>query len=90
MSSQKFSDSNLTPLPPAKPDTLLVSDPLTRAEIDLLRQGKKSIAEYVQKMYPDRESFLRACKQKASSICTSLRSGSSKAPALTRVLNLTR
>jgi hypothetical protein len=32
MSSQKFSDSNLTPLPPAKPDTLLVSDPLTRAE----------------------------------------------------------
>ena len=41
MSPQKFSDSNLTPLPPAKPDTLLVSDPLTRAEIDLLRQGKK-------------------------------------------------
>jgi hypothetical protein len=33
MSSQKFSDSNPTPLPPAKPDTLLVSDPLTQAEI---------------------------------------------------------
>lgn len=66
MSSQKLSDSNPTPLPPAKPDTLLVSDPLTRAEIDSLRQGKKSIAEYVQKMYPDREAFLRACKQKAS------------------------
>jgi hypothetical protein len=31
MSSQKFSDSNPTPLPPAKPDTLLVSDPLTQA-----------------------------------------------------------
>jgi hypothetical protein len=66
MSSQKFSDSNPTPLPLAKPDNLLVSDPLTRAEIDSLRQGKKSIAEYVQKMYPDRESLLRACKQKAS------------------------
>jgi hypothetical protein len=66
MSSQKFSDSNPTPLPTTKPDTLLVSDPLTRAEIDSLRQGKKSIAEYVQKMYPDRESLLRACKQKAS------------------------
>ena len=66
MSSQKFSDSNLTPLPSAKPVTLLVSDPLTRVEIDLLRQGKKSIAEYAQKMFPDRESLLRACKQKAS------------------------
>lgn len=66
MSSQKFSDSNPTPLLPAKPDTLLVSDPLTRAEIDSLRQGKKSITEYVQKIYPDRESLLRACKQKAS------------------------
>jgi hypothetical protein len=66
MSSHKFSDSNPTPLPPAKPDTLLVSDPLTQAEIDLLRQSKKSIAEYVQKMFPDRESLLRACKQKAS------------------------
>ena len=54
------------PLPPAKPDTLLVSDPLTQAEIDSLRQSKKSIAEYVQKMFPDRESLLRACKQKAS------------------------
>lgn len=66
MSSQKFLDSNPTSLPPAKPDTLLVSDPLTKAEIDLLRQGKRSIAEYVQMMFPDRESFLRACKQKAS------------------------
>ncbi len=45
MSSQKFSDSKLTPLPPAKPDTLLVSDPLTRAVIDSLRQSKKSIAD---------------------------------------------
>jgi hypothetical protein len=66
MSSQKFSDSNPTPLTTTKPDTLLVSDPLTRTEIDSLRQGKKSIAEYVQKMCPDRESFLRACKEKAS------------------------
>ena len=32
MSSQKFSDSNPTPLPLAKTDTLLVSDPLTQAE----------------------------------------------------------
>ena len=66
MSSQKFLDSNPTSLPPAKPDTLLVSDPLTQAEIDSLRQGKKSIAEYAQKMFPDRESLLRACKQKPS------------------------
>ena len=65
MSSQKFLDSNPTPVPPAKPDNLLVSDPLTQAEIDLLRHGKKSITEYVQKMFPDRESLLRACKQKA-------------------------
>ena len=64
MSSQKFSDLNPTPLPPAKPDTLLVSDLLTRAEIDSLRQSKKSIAESVQKMCPDRASLLRACKQK--------------------------
>ena len=53
------------PLPPTKPDTLLVSDQLTRSEIDLLRQNKKSISDYVQKVYPDREAFLLACKLKA-------------------------
>jgi len=66
MNSQKFSGSTPTPLPPTKPDTLLVSDRLTRSEIDLLRQGKKSITDYVQKVYPDREAFLRACRLKAS------------------------
>lgn len=66
MDSQKFSGSTPTPLPPTKLDTLLVSDQLTRSEIDLLRQNKKSFADYVQKVYPDRESLLRACKLQAS------------------------
>ena len=66
MNSQKSSGSTPMPLPPTKPDTLLGSDQLTRSEIDLLRQNKKSISDYVQKVYPDRESFLRACKLKAS------------------------
>ena len=66
MNSQKFSGSTPTPLLPTKPDTLLVSDQLTKSEIDLLRLNKKSIADYVQKVYPDRESLLRACKLQAN------------------------
>ena len=41
-------------LPPTKPNTLLVSDPLTKSEIALLQQGKKSITDFVQKELPAR------------------------------------
>ena len=39
---------------PTRPSTLLVSNLLTPSEIDLLRQSKKSIADYVQKELPVR------------------------------------
>lgn len=35
-------------------DALLVSDPLTRSEIDLLRQSKKEITDFVQMELPMR------------------------------------
>lgn len=41
-------------LQPMKLNTLLVSDPLTRSEIDLLQQNKKSITDFVQKELPER------------------------------------
>lgn len=37
------------PAPPTTQDTLLVSDMLTRDEIDALRQKKKQISDYAQK-----------------------------------------
>ena len=48
------SASNPKHLPPTRPNTLLVSDPLTSSEIALLQQGKKSIADFVQKELPER------------------------------------
>ena len=33
---------------------------LTPSEVKLLRQSKSEIADYVQKVYPDRESLKRA------------------------------
>lgn len=35
---------------PVKPAVLLALEPLTRTEIDALRQKKKSISEYYQKV----------------------------------------
>ncbi len=52
MSSFKPSVSTPQPSPPAEPDTLLVSNRLTPSEIALLRQGKKSITDYVQRELP--------------------------------------
>ena len=54
MNSQKFSASSQLRSLPTKPSTLQVSDPLTPSEIDLLRQSKKSIADFVQKELPER------------------------------------
>ena len=54
MSSLTSSASSPTHLPPTKRNTLLVSDPLTKSEIVLLQQGKKSIADFVQKELPAR------------------------------------
>lgn len=38
------------PLQPTKPTTLSALEPLTRLEIDALRQKKKSISDYYQKV----------------------------------------
>ena len=54
MKSSTSSASNPKRLQPTKPNTLLVSDPLTKSEIALLQQGKKSIADFVQKELPAR------------------------------------
>jgi|GEM_PF-4082769 len=62
MTSSKSSASSQMPSQPTKPATSWVSDQLTKSEIDSLRQGKKSIADYVQKVYPDRESLKKARK----------------------------
>lgn len=63
MTSSKYSASHPMPSPPTKPATLWASDQLTKSEIASLRQGKKMIADYVQKAFPDREALLRARKQ---------------------------
>jgi hypothetical protein len=63
MNALKSSVSSPTRSLQTKPATLWVSDQLTRSEIDSLRQGKKSISDYVQKVYPDRAALMRACKQ---------------------------
>lgn len=49
MKSQKFSESPPKPLLPTRPATWSVSEPLTKSEIDSLRQGKKHISDCVQK-----------------------------------------
>ena len=49
MKLQKSSESPQQPLPPTKQATWLGSEPLTRSEIDSLRQGKKHISDCVQK-----------------------------------------
>ena len=54
MKSSTSSASSPKHLRPTKPNTLLVSDPLTKSEIASLQQGKKSIADYVQKELPAR------------------------------------
>ena len=54
MSSLTSSASSQKPLAPTKRNILLVSDPLTKSEIALLQQGKKSIADFVQKELPAR------------------------------------
>ena len=58
MSSFKSSASTPPPSQPTRPDTLLVSNRLTPSEIALLRQGKKSISDYVQKELPARLALL--------------------------------
>jgi hypothetical protein len=63
MTSSKSSVLSPRPLQPTKPANLWVSDQLTKSEIALLRQGKRSIADYVQREFPDREALRRACKQ---------------------------
>jgi len=54
MNSQKFSASSPVRSRPTKPSTWLASSQLTPSEIALLRQSKKSIADYVQKELPER------------------------------------
>ena len=54
MNSQKSSASSQEHLLPTKLNTSRVSDLLTPSEIDLLRQSKKSIADYVQRELPAR------------------------------------
>ena len=54
MNSPKFSASSPVRSLPTKPNTSRASDLLTPSEIDLLRQSKKSIADYVQKELPGR------------------------------------
>lgn len=48
--SNGFSESTAQPLQPVKPDISLALKPLTRLEIDALRQKKKSISEHFQKV----------------------------------------
>ncbi len=48
------SASSQMPSQPTRPNTLLVSNLLTPSEIDLLRQSKKAIADYVQKELSER------------------------------------
>ncbi len=55
MKSEPSSASTLAPSPPTKPASLLVSDLLTRSEIDELRLKKKQILDYAQKAL--REKF---------------------------------
>lgn len=54
MNSPKSSASSQAPSPPTKRNTSQVFDLLTPSEIDLLRQSKKSIADYVQRELPVR------------------------------------
>ena len=50
MKLQKSSESTPQPLPPTKPAIWSGSEQLTRSEIDSLRQGKKHISDYVQRV----------------------------------------
>ena len=50
MNSLKSLASLQMPSQPTKPSTAWVSDSLTRSEIELQRQGKKAISDYVQKV----------------------------------------
>lgn len=43
--------SNQKPSPPAKQDTLLVSDRLTNSEIELLRQDKKEASALLSNLF---------------------------------------
>ena len=47
--SNSNSVSKSQPSQPMKPTTLLALEPLTRLEIDILRQKKKSISDYFQR-----------------------------------------
>jgi hypothetical protein len=49
MNSPKSSASSQPHSQPTRPSTLWASPQLTASEIDSLRSGKKSIADYVQK-----------------------------------------
>ena len=53
MNSPTSSASSQPLLQPTKLNTLRDSDQLTPSEIDLLRQSKKSIADFVQKELPE-------------------------------------
>ncbi len=54
MNSPKSSALSQPLSQPTKLNTSRVSDQLTPSEIDLLRQSKKSIADFVQKELPER------------------------------------
>lgn len=49
MKSDKNLESSQAHSQPTKPATLSALEPLTRSEIDALRQQKKSISDYFQK-----------------------------------------
>lgn len=51
MQSPMNSESSQKPLLPPKPDTLPVSEMLTRSEIESLRQDKKDLNAYAQKVF---------------------------------------
>lgn len=54
MKLDKSSESTSTHLPPTKPVILSALEPLTRSEIDALRQKKKQISDYYQKVIADK------------------------------------
>ena len=54
MNSPKSSALSQPLSQPTKLNTSRVSDQLTPSEIDLLRQSKKSISDFVQKELPER------------------------------------
>lgn len=54
MKSNAYSPSTQQPLPPTKPAISSALEPLTRLEVDALRQKKKQISDYYQKVLAEK------------------------------------